>query len=123
MKRVLITASILVFATASRAQTGMYANKWESNDKDHNSRSWSKETNRFADAQMDISNSFISFSNLPEMSKTYCAMITNGEGEFIKQKRISPDDNQVSVSRLGKGLYFVTIVYKNKGQKTFVMNR
>jgi hypothetical protein len=101
----------------------MYTNKWESNDKVHYTKAASKEANLFADAQMDISSSAISFSNLPDMSKTYCAMITNGEGEFVKQKRISPDDNQVSVNRLGKGLYFVTIVYKNKGQKTFVMNR
>ncbi len=123
MKRILIAASILALATAAKAQTGMYANKWEGNDKVRHTRVSAKETNQFADVQMDISNSAISFSNLPDMSKAYCAMITNGEGEFIKQKRITPDDNQVSVNRLGKGLYFVTIVYKNKGQKTFVMNR
>ena len=123
MKRILITASILAFATAALAQTGMYANKWESNDNVRHTKASSKEANLFADAQMDISSSAISFSSLPGISKTYSAMITNGEGEFIKQKRISPDDNQVSVNRLSKGLYFVNIVYKNKGQRTFVMNR
>ena len=123
MKRILIAGIMLAGATTAKAQTGMYANKWEGNDKVHHTKTTTKETNRFTDAEMDVNNGAISFSNLPDMSKPYCAMITNGEGEFIKQKRISPDDNQLSVNRLGKGIYFVTIVYKNKGQKTFVMNR
>ncbi|MCW3122330.1 MAG: C-terminal target protein [Flavipsychrobacter sp.] len=114
--------ALLARITTANAQ-GVSANagRWESNDNARRKISV-KERNEFTETGITVNNGAVIFSNLPETKKVYSAMITDGEGEFVKQKKISPADNHISLNRISRGLYFVTIVYKNKGQRTFAMN-
>jgi hypothetical protein len=78
-------------------------------------------SNPFADAEMEVTKELVSFTNLPDVPKPTWAIVTNSEGEFIKQAKVNPTYNAMDIHRLPKGMYFVTLMYRNRGQKAFVL--
>lgn len=123
MKRLLIISALLAGFTTVNAQTfaGTTHNKWEDNDNSHH-KMFAAPINEFVNTEMSVYNKTILFSDLPLVKKPVYAVITNGEGEFIKQARINPDQNAMDIAKLRGGLYFVTIVYKSKSKKAFTLN-
>ena len=117
MKHLLFTGLFLAIASISHAQA---ANDYDL-AKSSKTPKTEINTNPFADAEMEVTKELASFSNLPEMPKPTWAIITNTEGEFIKQAKVNPTYNAVDIHRLPKGTYFVTLLYRNKGQKAFVL--
>jgi hypothetical protein len=109
------------FMANAQTSAGIYSNKWEENDQRHHKIAM-KQNDDFSNTEMETKNSIITFSGLPDLKKAYAAVITNGDGEIIKQKRISPQKNEISVQGLKRGLYFISILYKEKTQKKFVLN-
>lgn len=78
----------------------------------------------FAGTDMAADANSVLFSDLPDYQKPIQAIITDANGEIITQKRISITNNTMDVHRLPKGeLYFVTLMYKNKSRKAFVLHR
>jgi F420-0:gamma-glutamyl ligase len=71
---------------------------------------------------MNVTRELASFANLPDVPKPTWAVISNADGEFIKESKITPTYNAMDIHRLPKGMYFVTLVYRNKNQKAFVLN-
>lgn len=78
--------------------------------------------NAYANTTMTSGTQAITFSDLPDMPKPTWAIITNAQGESIRQARVSKDKNTVSIHNFQRGLYFVTLIYHNKSQKGFVLN-
>ncbi len=122
MKRILIICSMLACTCAAQAQTtAMSQNSWEGSDNIYR-RIPVAAPNDFADMEMSFSNGKASFSGFPESRKAVWAVVTNGEGDFIKQMRITPEQNVMDLHKLHRGLYFVTIVYRTKSKKAFTLN-
>ena len=123
MKQLLIISALLASITTANAQTfaGTTHNQWEDNDNSHHKMS-SAPINEFVNTEMSVNNKTILFSGLPAVKKPVNAIITNGEGEFIKQARITPEQNSMDIAKLRGGLYFVTIIYRNKSKKAFTLN-
>ena len=68
-----------------------------------------------------VSGNSISFVNLPETRKAIYAIVTNQEGEIVKQKRVSISDNEVLLKMPRKSLYFATLVCRSKNKRTFLV--
>ncbi len=124
MKKLLLVAGILlVSATAANAQaSGIDNTKWDRSSQGHYPLPAKSHWDVFASVQMEVNSRILQFSDLPDMKKAYAAVVTNNGGEQVRKKRISPADNELNLLGLGRGLYFVTIEYKGKGRKTFVVN-
>ena len=125
MKRLLIISSMLAFTCIANAQT-TDANQYASaKGRSDNMRSTvNKQSDEFVNTEISLRDGDIIFSGLPEMRGQIKAIVTNSSGEFIKQAKISQQDNIMDVRRLHEGtLYFITIMYKNKTKKAFTLNR
>ena len=122
MKKALIIYTLLATMTVANAQPAMNSAKWEENNPGKSNINVAK-PNQFTATEMSLGDAMITFSYLPDVPKTTMAIITDATGETITQKKISRADNTIDVHKLHKGeLYFVTLVYKNKGQKAFVVH-
>lgn len=123
MKKLLFICSMLVFAGMALAQNpGAAESSWEGND-NNNHKIISKQGNEFTGTEISRRDGEVIFSGLPECSKLVWAIITNSEGDFIKQMKISPENNIMNVRGLHAGkLYFITIMYKNKSKKGFTLS-
>lgn len=76
---------------------------------------------KFANTEMTNSGYNVSFSNLPELPKPTWAYVTNEDGEIVKQARLNIDQHEFNVGKLQNGLYFVSLVYRSKTEKAFVL--
>lgn len=75
---------------------------------------------RFEATEMSFSDGILSFSNIPTLAKDPWAVVTDENGEMIKQGRIT-NNSALDVHKLSKGLYFVSIVYRDRTEKGFVL--
>ena len=123
MKHALIACMLLAGTTTVKAQTtaGISHNQWEENDNRHHKTSATPH-NEFANTEMSANNGVLTFSDVPTLKKPAYAVITNAEGEFIKQGKITTEQNTMDIKRLRGGLYFVTIVYRDQSKKAFTLN-
>jgi len=120
MKRLLIVCLLLAGVHHAQAQTSEHG-KWEDNDNSRKVVMTSE--NEFAATEMGQQGRLITFTDLPVLKKATWAIVTNPEGETMTQKRVTPNDNSMDLRRLAKGeLYYVTLVYKNKSKKAFVLH-
>jgi hypothetical protein len=71
--------------------------------------------------EMNATESWISFENLPEKGNTI-AHITNANGEELFAKTVNTKKASIAVNRLPNELLFVTLIYKNY-RKAFDINR
>lgn len=113
---------MLVATTGTiKAQTVASNDNWENNS---NRRSGMiQQDNEFANTEINVENRRVSFSELPELKKATWAIVTDPAGTVMTQKRVTPNDNSMDLHRLPKGeMYFLTLVYKNKSQKAFVLH-
>ncbi len=113
MKQVIITVALMAAFSVANAQTATSTKQYAKKE---------ASVNEFNGATMNVANGFISFSGLPEMQKGTWAVITDANGEEIKQVRITQTENSVDVKKLKKGMYFVSLVYKSVSKKAFVLN-
>ncbi len=119
MKKIIIACLLLAGATGVKAQATASAANWEDNSA-HNTI---QQDNEFANTEINVEHRRVAFSELPDLKKATWAIITDGAGNVMTQKRVTPADNSMDLHRLPKGeMYFVTLVYKNKSQKAFVVH-
>jgi len=119
MKRLIIVCSLFAFACTAHAQASA-AN--ENNENNYQVRN--KQSDAFANIEMNFREGEVLFSGVPEVSGKIWAIVTNSDGEFIKKVQISPKENTVGTGNLRNGsLYFITILYHNKSKKAFTLNR
>lgn len=113
---------MMAAVSAGRAQSAMSHGKWEENS--HNkSRAQTEEANEFTGTEMSVTHKIVTFSDLPDLPKQTWAIVTDVNGEVVTQKRVTPTINYIDLGRLSKGeMYFVSLVYKNKSQKAFVVH-
>ena len=120
MKSLMITSALITLSLMAKAQnsTDYYG------DGKHvkMAKAKAKAANKFDNTTMGVSGHLVAFKELPAMPKPTWAVITNAEGEFIKEGKINPEDNAVDIRKLNKGMYFVSIVYRNATKKAFVLN-
>jgi len=121
MKQLLITTLLLAGFTGAQAQaTAMSRNSEQSNSDNYRSRT--VHVNEFSNTEMTIKDGVITFSDLPDLNHPINAVLTNADGEQVRQARIAPQQNTLNIKRLPKGLYFVTIVYRSHSKKGFSFN-
>ena len=123
MKQLLIISAIILSITTAKGQTtaGMSHGQWETNEKVHH-KTPSGPVNDFVSTEMAYDNGIVTFTDLPAVKKTAYAVLTNAAGDFIKQTRITPQQNTMEIKKLHSGLYFITIVYRNESKKAFTLN-
>ena len=122
MKRLVIICSMLACTGIAQAQTtAMSENSWEGSDNKYH-RALVAQPNDFAGIEMSFSDGKATFSGIPKYKRSVLAIVTNAEGEFIKQMKITPEENVMDLHRLHNGLYFVTIVYRSQSKKAFTLN-
>ncbi len=120
MKRLFILCALFSGMASANAQTSEHG-KWEDNDNSRKVAPMSE--NQFIGNEIATTNRLVTFTDLPVLSKQIWAVVTNPEGEIMAQKKVSPKDNTIDLRRLSKGeLYYVTLVYKNKSKKAFVLH-
>jgi hypothetical protein len=122
MKKLLVICAIFgAFHSAQAQPSGMYPGKWEENDNSHKKIA-TVGLNEFENTRMDFNGHMVTFTGLPELKKPVFAVITNSTGEFIRQRKINEIENDIKVDGLPQGLYFITIVYRQKGKRAFTVN-
>jgi hypothetical protein len=121
MKKLLIICTTISLLNVANAQTASNPGKWEENDNSHKKMTV-KDVNEFESTEMGYSEHLVTFSGLPETKKPIYAVITNSTGEFIKQRKINEAENSLKVEGLPRGLYFVTVVYRQKGKRAYTLN-
>jgi len=121
MKKIMIVCMLFAGSGMVNAQTEA-SQTWEGNTHT-NSRGIIQHDNEFANTEINVENRKVTFSELPDLKKATWAIVTDPAGTVMTQKRINPNDNSMDLHRLPKGeMYFVTLVYKNKSQKAFVLH-
>jgi len=73
------------------------------------------------DVAMEATDSTVVFDNLP-VKGSVPAHVTNAAGEELYTKAVSSKRPYFGIRRLPKGLYFVTLTYKNQ-RKAFELHR
>ena len=121
MKKLVIICIMLISISAVNAQTASATGKGDEARKTAD-QSAAKNGNEFAGTEMSVNNSKVTFSGLPQMSKAAWAIVTDRNGETVKQAKITASENTVDVQNLQKGMYFVTVMYRNASKKAFVLN-
>ena len=120
MKKVIFAIAVLTMCIRAGAQV-MNHSKWEENSSS-NDKVKIAQDNEFAVTEMDENNRIITFSDLPVMPSSVRAIITDAYGNVMSQKKVSPLCNTMDIHKLSEGeLYFVTLVYKSRSQKAFVL--
>jgi hypothetical protein len=118
MKKLLITCTMLLAISAAKAQSYRGG---ENNRGRHKVEM--PQDNEFANTEISMESRTISFTDLPDLPKPTWAIITDANGEVITQKRVTPTNSYMSARSLSRGdLYFLTLIYKNKSQKGFVLH-
>ncbi len=114
----------MLAAFNANAQGPMSHGKWEENSRDKvGMQPQKQEANEFSETEMSVDHKVVTFSKLPEKRRSAMAVVTDAGGEAIIQKAISPENNYIDLRRLPKGeMYFITIMYRNKSQKGFVVH-
>ena len=119
MKQFIIICAMFAGITA-KAQTTASSTKWKDNENDvHRTASVS---NEFANTAMAVNNGTITFSDVPVVKGATYAVITNSAGEVVKETKVTPEQNTIDIKKLHTGLYFVTIMHKDKSKKAFTLN-
>ncbi len=122
MKRLVIICSMIVCTSIAHAQTtAMSENSWEGSDNKYH-RALMGKPNDFEGMEMSFNDGKATFSGIPKYKRSVWAVVTNSEGEFIKQMKITDQENVMDLHRLHSGLYFVTIVYRTQSKKAFTLN-
>jgi hypothetical protein len=76
----------------------------------------------FEYAEMTVENDQLHFVNLPSFAMTM--HITDANGNELATRKISRKNNIVNVSKLKKGIHFVTLTADNSySRKAFTLNR
>ena len=121
MKKVIIVFALIAGSLASNAQA-MNNSKFEES-KSANEQVAVHHDNLFSKTELSKNGMVISFSSLPQTTKPTWAVLTDAEGNELIRRKVSPADNTMEVKKLTSGgMYFVTLVYRNKSQKGFVLH-
>jgi len=118
MKQFIIICAMFAAITA-KAQTTASSTKWKDND--NNVHKTASVANEFANTAMAVNIGTITFSDVPAVKGAY-ALITNSAGDVVKESKVTPEQNTIDIKKLHTGLYFVTIMHKDKSKKAFTLN-
>jgi len=78
--------------------------------------------NEFSGMQMSYEKGWITFSGFPDLKKKIDVYVTNADGEVVKTGAIHPQKESIDVEKLKKGMYFVTLMYRQSSRKAFVLH-
>ncbi len=120
MKHIILIGSFIALATATHAQTSDHSSYTTTPGKHHAATKSVAHDSQFAATEMTYEGGAISFSNLPAETRQPWAIITDENGEVMTQSRIS-SDRSIDVHKLSRGMYFVSLVCRNKTEKAFVL--
>ncbi len=120
MNKLIITFALLSVMNTAGAQT--LALSTPKAEEKSNFSAIVKPGNEFGNATMNHNGTTLSFDGLPNTDKASWAIITDEYGEIVKQTKITASENTIDVHRLGKGMYFVSLVCKDQCKKAFVLN-
>jgi len=124
MRKLFLACAMLAGVTATHAQvsSGPSYHEWEEKNREQSPKATAIQLNEFVAVDMSVKDGIAKFEGVPPVKKPVYAVLTNAEGEYIRQARISPLQNTMNVKRLRHGLYFITVVYRNHSKKAFTLN-
>lgn len=123
MKKIVIFCAALACFSAANAQvTASSVNKADDNNSRPATKPGTPHTNEFSNMEMNISDGVLSFSGVPDVAHSVYAIVTDADGQQMRQARLTPAHSTMSIQRLHKGLYFITIMYRNQSKKGFTVN-
>ena len=122
MKKVILVLAIAGTTFAANAQVASQG-KWDE-IKAGNDRVSLLQKQDFDNVEMTRSNHIISFAGLPQLTKPIRVVVTDATGNINIDRKISSVSNTLNIQSLEeKTLYFVTLMYKNRSKKAFVLNK
>ena len=122
MKKIIIACLLVAAANTIQGQTMANQTNWTDNN-NIKSKGAIQHDNEFANTEINVENRKVTFSELPYLKNPAWAIVTDPAGTVMTQKKVNPKDNMMDLHRLPKGeMYFLTLVYKNKSQKAFVLH-
>ena len=114
MKKVMITAAMMLALYTANAQTAANGKREEKSAKVK-----SAGDDEYAGTSIALRKRKIIFSDLPQATQV---LITDSNGELVKDARVSPADFAVDIHNLDKGIYFIKLMYNGENRKGFVLN-
>ena len=118
----MIVMSLLILAAGCASAQMSATPDVQSNSNDNSVRAAAqKPLNEFDKTEMKVEDGRVVFMGLPDVKNGASAILTNSDGQVIKQVKITPEKNVLKTGSLPSDLYFVTIVYKNKSWKAFTL--
>ena len=119
MKNGIMALALIANWFVASAQT-MEHSKWEESSNNENK---SRNDNGFSSAEITEYKRIVTFYDLPVLPKPIYAVVTDPYGVIMTQKKVSPRCNTLRIRSLpGDALYYVTLMYKDRGQKAFVLD-
>ncbi len=124
MRKLLLACAMLagIYTTYAQVASGPAYHDWEDKNREQTHKTTTVQLNEFVAVDMSVKDGIAKFDGVPPVKKPIYAVLTNAEGEYLRQTRISPLQNTMNVKRLRHGLYFITIVYRNHSKKAFTLN-
>ncbi len=121
MKKVILVLAMAATGYAANAQVSGQS-KWDET-KAGNDRVSLQQKQDFDNVEMTKSNHIITFAGLPQLTKPIRVVVTDAQGNIDIDRKISSVSNTIDIQTLKeKSLYFVTLMYKNRSKKAFVLN-
>ena len=121
MKHIMLTGALLAAMGCAHAQTTSDEPYYGESNKEKLVYKAPMTDNEYANTEMVYQHKTVSFTDLPTLPRPTWAIITDGAGQQIKQMRVTSEKDELDTHRLQQGTYFVTLVYRNKSKKAFVL--
>ena len=121
MKKLILVFTFAATGFAANAQVSSQGNREESNTS--NNHMPLPQNQDFDNVEMTKSNHMLTFAGLPKLNKPIRVVVTDATGNITIDRIISSVSNTLNIQSLEeKSLYFVTLMYKNRSKKAFVLN-
>ena len=122
MKQTVIIFCMLGTGLAYGQATAVGNNMWDGGGEQKKfNKSLVAPANELEGITMIYKDGSATFNDIPETRRPIWAVVTNSAGEFVKQMRVTTEQNVMELHRLRNELYFVTIVYQGKSKKAFTI--
>jgi len=121
MKKVILVVAMAAAGYTASAQVSSQS-KWEESNTGNNPVTLQQKQD-FDNVEMTKDNHIITFAGLPQLTKPIRVVVTDARGNISIDRKISSVSNTLNIQSLEeKSLYFVTLMYKNRSKKAFVLN-
>jgi hypothetical protein len=118
MKHIILLVLLIGSAVSSFAQTSA---GWAGKERPETVNATPADPD-FSKTTISLHQHKLSFSHLPEMTKSATVSFTNKDGDVVRQVKINTVEKSIDLSYMDKGTYFLKLAYRGAQKKGFVLN-